>query len=311
LAQALLDSAHYKESGSAKVAETALSDSIPCGADGNLFSIYLQLGCISNEHGRISIGQFLGDEPYPVNLVDCWLARCLAAKFLEQDVRRYAENVKSPSKLGGITFRRTTDELIQLALDLWKLYSAGYTNPIEEFFPTFELYDVRGDSTHLEEKHRMPTDIAVCVSLVIGRGDASLATVCRMLEPIPVFAEVAQFWEDDELFARWTEKSAQWYLEYCPKNYSKLEIFANVAPDVLLPSWITALDRFRQVKNGRPSCLGEHELFDISKAVFDGAKAQKHPRLPSLVKAEEYYEELFGLEPFNPLPFWEEFLERE
>jgi hypothetical protein len=87
--------------------------------------------------------------------------------------------------------------------------------------------------------------------------------------------------------------------------------FASVAPDVLVPSWITALDKFRQVKSGRPCCLGTHELFEISKAVFDGANAQNHPRLPSLVKAEKYYQELVGSQPFNPFPFWEEFLQRE
>jgi hypothetical protein len=301
----------FKEDGWGNRDELGLTNLIPLppGKDFGHISIYAH--AISNSHGRISFAQFIGSEPYDVNLLDCWIAGCLAAKFSEQSSLQCALKAECPSKLGGIRLISSSSEIINLAIDLWKLYSTGNTKLIEEFIPLFEVYEIRGDSTRLEEKYRMPTDIAICVTSLIGRGDGTLTTVCRLLDPIPVFEGVALFWEDDELFARWTEKAARWHLDYCPKHYSELDQFASIPPDVLIPSWITALDRFRQIKNKRPSCLGSHELFEISKAVFDGAKNQNHTRLPSLIKAEKYYKELFGTEPLNTLPFWEEFLQRE
>ena len=81
-----------------------------------------------------------------------------------------------------------------------------------------------------------------------------------------------------------------------------------VAPDVLVPSWILALDKFRQKHLGRPCCLGEHELLVLSQEVIAAAQAQNYPKLPSLIAAEKFYKDQFGDEVFNPVPFWEEFM---
>jgi hypothetical protein len=293
--------------------EKELFELIPLPVNKDLDNLAICSQRVSNSYGRISFAQFIGAEPYAVNLVDCWLARCLGAKFRERSMLKVAEEAQSLANLEaeGVDFTRTSTELISLAVDLWKLYTIDKGSHIAEFVPIFEVYDLRGDSTQGTREFEMPTDIAICLTLLIGRGDASLEKVCTLLEPISVFEGIARFWEDDELFAQWTEKSAQWYLEYCPKHYGDLDQFASVPTDVLVPSWITAFDKFRQVKGGRPSCLGSNELFDISKKVFDAAKAQNHPRIPSLVKAEKYYEELFGTEPFNPRPFWFKFLGHE
>lgn len=102
--------------------------------------------------------------------------------------------------------------------------------------------------------------------------------------------------------------AAQWRLEYCPKHFDGFDGFAMVAPDVLVPSWILALDKFRQKHLGRPCCLGEHELLVLSQEVIAAAQAQNYPKLPSLIAAEKFYKDQFGDEVFNPVPFWEEFM---
>jgi hypothetical protein len=77
---------------------------------------------------------------------------------------------------------------------------------------------------------------------------------------------------------------------------------------VLVPSWILALDKFRQKHLGRPCCLGEHELLALSQEVIAAAKAQSYLKLPALIAAENFYKDQFGDEVFNPVPFWEEFM---
>jgi hypothetical protein len=313
---ALSDAAHYSQSNDAEEAEQELYakiSSFKSGAD--LYQLKLGLGYSSNFRSRASFGQLIGGAPYPVNLIDCWKLRLLEVKILEKSSMHYAKELKTLATL--FEERRVhwlPDQIHELAFDIFKLYLTGQENYIKEMACFFELFDLRGDAasiTMLKGEKIQPYNISVCVNLLIAREKADPVSVGKLLESIPIFKGITEFWEDDAEFARWTERAAQWHLEYCPKNFSKFEDFANVAPDVLVPSWILALDKFRQKHLGRPCCLGEHELLALSQEVISAAKAQNYPKLPALIAAEKFYKDQFGDDVFNPVPFWEAFMASE
>lgn len=310
---ALSDAAHYSQNVDAETAEQELYLRISSYAsEADLYRITLGLGYSSNFRGRASFGQLVGGAAYPVNLADCWELSLLEAKIIEQSSLHDAKVSGKPSALfGEVSVRLLPGKIHALAFDIFKLYLVGQENHIKEMACFFELFDLRGDAASismLKGEKIQPYDISVCVNLLIAREKSDSASVDKLLGSIPLFKGITEFWEDDIEFARWTERAAQWHLEYCPKNFSKFEDFANVAPDVLVPSWILALDKFRQKHLRRPCCLGEHELLALSQEVIAAAKAQNYPKLPSLVAAEKFYKDQFGDEVFNPVPFWEEFM---
>jgi hypothetical protein len=311
IALALSDAEHFLESKKNEKSDEELYSRIKTfGSGEDLYLISIALGASSNYHGRASFGQLIGGATYSVNIIDCWKLRLLEAKILEKSSIYYAKEAQKPSALfGDISVRLYPGKIHELAFDLWKLYLVGQEDYLEEMACFFELFDLRGDVTHLGSgKELIPYEISVCLTLLISRDKADSASVGKLLKSIPIFKGITEFWEDDVEFARFTERAAQWHLEYCPKHFSKFDGFANVAPDVLVPSWILALDKFRQKHLRRPCCLGEHELLALSQEVIAAAKAQNHPKLPSLVAAEEFYKAQFGDEVFNPVPFWEEFM---
>jgi hypothetical protein len=308
---ALSDAAHFSISGDAEEAEHELTLKTSLRAsEVDLYRTAIEMNRISNSRSRASFGQLIGGAPYPVNLIDCWKLKLLEIKLLERSSLHDARIAGKPSALfGEVSVRLLPSKIHALAFDIFKLYLVGQENYLKEMACFFELFDIRGDVTYLGSgKELIPYDISVCTTLLIAREKADPASVEKLLGSIPIFKGIAQFWEDDAEFARWTERAAQWHLEYCPKNFSKFEDFANVAPDVLVPSWILALDKFRQKHLGRPCCLGEHELLALSQEVIAAAKAQSYLKLPALIAAENFYKDQFGDEVFNPVPFWEEFM---
>ena len=310
---ALSDAAHFSQSTDAEEAERELNLKITVpDSELDLYRISIEIGRISNSRSRASFGQLIGGAPYAVNLVDCWRLELLKAKIVEKSSLKDAKEANNPSVLfGEVSVRWLSDKIHLLAFDIFKLYLVGQENHIKEMACFFELFDLRGDAasiTMLKGEKLQPYNISVCTTLLIAREKSDPVSVDKLLGSIPIFKGISEFWEDDVEFARFTERAAQWHLEYCPKHFSKVDDFANVAPDVLVPSWILALDKFRQKNLRRPCCLGEHELLALSQEVIAAAKAQNHPKLPSLVAAEEFYKAQFGDEVFNPVPFWEEFM---
>lgn len=308
---ALSDAESFRGAGDAEKADQALVELLSRRRDGYMYAVATQLGSSANFHGRISFAQFIGGVAYSVNLTDCWEERVLAAKFRELDVFLAAKKAGTPAALfEQYSVQWQGSRISALAFDLWKLYVAGHEKHIKEMASFFELFDLRQDaaSLNISAESIQPYNISVCVTLLIAREKADVAAVGKLLEVIPICKGITQFWEDDAKFAKFTERAAQWHLEYCPKHFSEFSEFANVASDVLVPSWILALDKFRQKHLGRPCSLSQHELLELGKSVLHAAQMQNHPRLPTLVVAEKHFIESFGTESFNPLPFWEKFL---
>lgn len=308
---ALTDAERFRKNGDATEADAALQTLLSQRADGYLYAAADQLESSANYHGRISVTQFLGGAPYPVNLMDCWEERCLSAKFREQSSLADAKLAADAASLfAAVSVRWIPSGIHNLAFALWKLYITGREQYIKEAAPIFEVFDLRQDMTHMDltDAELQAYDVSVCVTLLVAREKAEVEVVAKLLGSIPVFQGISEFWGHDSLFATFTERAAQWHIEYCLKNSGTVSRFADVAPDALLPAWILALDKFRQKYLQRPCSLGDHELLALSQEVFARAQAQTHPRLSALVSAEQSYREMFGEEAFNPLPFWEKYL---
>jgi hypothetical protein len=312
IARAIDDASVFMKSVTQR--DTALLESLNAKpeVDGwHLGRIANNLGYSANEHGRISFAQYIGASIHNANLADCWQAYCLEANYQERLSIHIAKQVGTPVQLfDQFSIRWIDSDVCTLAFAVWQLYAVGHELPIRDMACMFELFDLRQDVTHLNltEEQLQAYDICVCVSLLIAKQDASVAAVNKRLGELPVFKGIADFWDDDEGFARFTERAAQWFLDYSAKHEGKFGSFAETAADVLVPSWIFALDTFRQKHHQRPRSIGQHELLEIGQRVLDGAKAQTHPKLHTLVAAQAHYEKLFGTEPFNPVPFWEKFL---
>ena len=273
-----------------------------------LYRLSDEISSSANYHGRIAFGAVLGGPEYTVNLVDCWAAHCLAAKFREQEwINGAGKTVPADQIFETYSVRLLPQQIHFLGFATWNLYAAGHESFAQDMAPLFELYDMRQDATSTgrtgEDLHAY--DVSICVSLIVGRGNPDMERIVRLLSPIPVFEGVEQFWLDDDAFTRFTERAAQWHFDYSNKNMEKFRLFAITSADILNPSWVLALDAFRQKHFGRPSCLGAHELLELGKDVIALAKSQHHPKHEVFAAAEKFYVEQCGNEPFNPVPFWE------
>lgn len=275
---------------------------------GYLYRLSEVLHSSANFHNRIAFSEVLGGAAHTVNLVDCWVAECLAAKFREQEwISGDGKSVPRHEIFDTFRVRLGLSKIHSLALASWKLYAAGHESYTEEMASLFELYDMRQDatSTGRTSEDLEAYDLSICVSLVVGRGNPDMERIVRLLSPIPVFERIEQFWKDDNAFARFTERAAQWHFDYSNKNMDKFRLFAETSADILTPSWVLALDTFRQKHFGRPSCLGTHELLHLSLDLIALAKTQRNPKHEVFAAAEKFYAEQFGDKPLNPVPFWE------
>lgn len=311
ISNTLENAKHFLKYDNAGIADQAVCKLLAQQEADYLYAAADELKSSANFHGRISIAQFYGGSPYPVNLVDCWEQTCLSAKFREQFSLQAAQQMATPDMLFERVSVQWIPSLINaLAFSLWKLYVVGNDKHIKEMVPFFELFDVRQDVIDrvLSGDQLQAYDLVVCVTLLIGRDKGDLVSIGKLLEPLPIFSGISVFWEDDVEFMRFTERAAQWHIEYSLQNLDSSSRLADVPPDILLPSWIFALDEFRQKHLQRPSALGEHELFALGHDLFANIKKQSHPRLQTLAIAEQHYAKLFGNEQFNPLPFWKKFL---
>lgn len=307
----LSDAERFRRENDAEIADSTLLNLISEQGEGYLYAAADQLELSANYHGRMSIAVLFGGDAYPVNLADCWEARCLSAQFREQSALCDAEQATTPADLyEHSNVRWIPSSIHNLALALWKLYLVGRESYIKEFAPIFELFDLRQDLTYLglSDVELQAYDISVCVTLLLARENAEETAVVKLLSAIPVFQGISEFWGNDSEFSRFTVRASQWHIDYCLNNSGTFARFADVPPDVLFPSWIFALDKFRQKHLNRPSALGDHELLSLGADVIAGVQAQSYPRLRSLGMAESHYLKRFGNNVFNPLPFWEKFL---
>lgn len=276
-----------------------------------VYSIASHLHLASNQEGRISFAQLIDGETYPVNLADCWAMKFLSISYMEQDLLKSGEQAQwKPDCFENIRTYRIPSDVNYLAFAVWKLYCMGESSAIERAIHLFSLFDVRQDVTCMgwTIEQLQAYEVSVSLSLFIGRGKGDAQTAERLLGAIPIFKDIAQFWEDDVAFTSFTERAAQWHFDYSVKNWGEDWAFAASSNEVLIPSWVLALDLFRQKQLGRPSCLGSHELLALGLELISLARSQNHPKLPALVAAQQHYDELFGKEMFNPVPFWEKFL---
>lgn len=312
IAKAARDNASDFLSGnSAHESDQYINNALKIRDEECLFKLGSGLCGSSNFHWRIGFSELIGDKKYNVGLIDSWQANVLGEKFYAQAAICLARTAKTPDKLfSQFAVTRLPADINQLAFSLWKLYAAGHEYILKSMVSFFEVFDVRQDAARYgySGAELEANDVAVCVSLFIGRGKADVATAERLLGTIPVFKGISRFWVDDEEFVQFTERTAQWHFDYSKKHLAKDSSFAHTAAEILIPSWVLALDVFRQKELGRPSCLGSHELLDLSVALVTLAKSQNYPKPAAFVAAEKHYEELFGNEVFNPLPFWEKFL---
>lgn len=279
---------------------------------GYLYALSQQLSISSNYHGRIAFGALVGGNEYDVNLVDCWNARCLAAILREQEwLCRSRESSITKEIIETHSVRLLPQQIYSLAFDFWKLYAVDCNSHIEEVTSLFELFDLRQDVTFSGRppKDLEPYDLSVCISLIVGRGDPNMDRIIRLLSPIPVFDGIEFFWDNDAEFRRFTERAAQWHFDYSIENKDKFRLFAITPADILVPSWILALDKFRQSRFGRASCLGSHELLDLSSRLISLAKIQVSPPLQVFSAAEAHYSARFGDTTFDPVALWERILE--
>ncbi len=310
VARLIEDAQYFREREEANKADGDLFAQLASQEGEHLYSVSRMLLASANYHGRVSFAQFVGGEAYDVNLADCWEETCLAAKFRERFMQQQAEQAASPEALfQQVSVRWMPSEITSLALDLWKLYAIGREQLVNEFAPQFELFDLRQDVTWAAgDEPLLAYDLAVCVTLLLARENAEVEAVDRLLGPLPVCAGIGEFWKDDAGFAQFTERAAQWHLDYSLENLGEYNVLASTTTDLLVPAWIFTLDKFRQKHLGRASTLGDHELIALGQQVLVAAQIQRHPKLRVLETAERHYEELFGVGPYNPILFWDAFL---
>ncbi len=313
-----------------RMAKTAANDALVCLRDGyaqacddavlrllnerkqgRLYCLADELSSSSNFHGRISFGPLIDGEEYPVNLTDCWKARCLSAKFREQEwLCMGGERGGAKALFEGYSVRLTPTPIHELALDACKLYACDQRMCLGELTALMDLFELRQDMISLatSDEELEAYDLSVGVSLLLGRDNPDMERLLSLLTPVPVFEGIGEFWMDDSAFARFTERAAQWHFDYSNKNMDGYNSFAKSPVDILIPSWLLALDKFRQNHFGKASCLGSHELLNLGVQMIAFAKTQNHPKPAVFAAAEQHYADFFGTGAFNPIPFWEEVL---